>query len=331
MRVVSILLALFLTLPGFMARAADVPGSKDPPFLKRYQGSEIIVYRTKTFDQYHAVNKNDQGGANPLQKWDVIEGAITRIIYRVPEGHSPLELLRNYQAALKEAGFTENFDFSPCAATSTQFVQDFYYQGAGQTEDYPFYPDQVCYLREQGSQQGQDVTVSILFSTDSKPYQFRPKDGPGADIKVGEILVGVDVVVSKPVEIKMIKVTAADMADALASKGSVDLYGILFDTDKSDIKPESTDTLDQIASLLKIDRGLKLEVSGHTDNTGDKAHNQKLSEQRATAVVDTLEKKYGIDAARLVAKGYGDTMPVAPNDTDANKAKNRRVELKKIA
>lgn len=85
-----------------------------------------------------------------------------------------------------------------------------------------------------------------------------------------------------------------------------------------------------MASVLKIDRGLKLEISGHTDNTGDKAHNEKLSEARAQAVVKALVAKYGIDAKRLTAKGYGDSKPVAPNTTDDNKAKNRRVELKKV-
>ena len=127
----------------------------------------------------------------------------------------------------------------------------------------------------------------------------------------------------------MVEVKAADMADALATKGFVDLYGIYFDTDKSEVKPESKATLDEVATLLKVDRSLKLEVSGHTDNTGDKAHNQKLSEQRAQAVVQALVASYGIDAKRLTARGYGDAKPVAANTSDDGKAKNRRVELRK--
>ena len=81
---------------------------------------------------------------------------------------------------------------------------------------------------------------------------------------------------------------------------------------------------------MKIDRSLKLEVSGHTDNSGDKAHNMTLSQGRADAVKAMLVSKYGIDAKRLTAKGYGDTKPVAPNTTDDGKAKNRRVELRKM-
>ena len=75
---------------------------------------------------------------------------------------------------------------------------------------------------------------------------------------------------------------------------------------------------------------MKLEISGHTDNTGSKAHNLKLSQGRADAVKTMLVSKYGIDAKRLTAKGYGDTKPVVPNTSDANKAKNRRVELRKV-
>ena len=97
-----------------------------------------------------------------------------------------------------------------------------------------------------------------------------------------------------------------------------------------DIRPESAATLEQVMQLLKNDPDLKLEVAGHTDNTGDKAHNQMLSEGRANAVVVALVTKYGIDAGRLEAKGYGQDKPVASNDTEAGKAKNRRVELRKL-
>jgi outer membrane protein OmpA-like peptidoglycan-associated protein len=125
-------------------------------------------------------------------------------------------------------------------------------------------------------------------------------------------------------------VLAADMAGALQAKGQIDLYGIYFDTDQTFVKPESKTTLTEVANLLKADPTLKLEVSGHTDNAGAKDHNQALSLARAQAVLAALAGQYGIDASRLTAKGYGDTMPVAPNDNPADKAKNRRVVLKKM-
>src|SRR5262249_38408387 len=161
------------------------------------------------------------------------------------------------------AGFSESLEVSPCGDVGSQVVQNFYFQGQTADNNYPFYPNEVCFLREQGTQDGKAVTVSVLFATDVKPYTWVPADGPAADLKVGQILVAVDVVTARAVENRMVTVSATDMADALATKGAVELYGILFDVDKTVIKPESTQTLDQIATLLKIDRSLKLEVSGH--------------------------------------------------------------------
>jgi outer membrane protein OmpA-like peptidoglycan-associated protein len=123
---------------------------------------------------------------------------------------------------------------------------------------------------------------------------------------------------------------AAALAAAIKKTGKVDVYGILFDIDKTTIKPESVSTLDEVSKLLKADPALKLEVAGHTDNTGTAQHNVSLSNGRADAVVQALVKTYGIDPKRLEPKGYGDTKPVAPNDTEPHRAKNRRVELRRL-
>jgi len=135
---------------------------------------------------------------------------------------------------------------------------------------------------------------------------------------------------SNPAGLIFSLVVSPSLAQTLATTGKVDVYGILFDIDKANIKPTSKPTLDQVAKLLKDDPTLKLEVAGHTDSTGSAAHNLALSQRRAAAVVQALIKTYGIDAARLKAKGYGDTKPVAGNDTEEGRAKNRRVELKKL-
>lgn len=125
-------------------------------------------------------------------------------------------------------------------------------------------------------------------------------------------------------------VQAADMANAIKAQGLVDLYGIYFDTDQTFVRPESATTLTEVASLMKADKSLKLEVSGHTDNSGTQTHNMTLSQGRAEAVVAALVGQYQIDAGRLIAKGYGDSKPVAANDNPADMAKNRRVELRKV-
>ncbi len=117
--------------------------------------------------------------------------------------------------------------------------------------------------------------------------------------------------------------------DELRNTGHTAVYGIYFDTGKSDIKPESEQAIGEIAKLLKKDYGLKLYVVGHTDNVGGLESNMKLSEARAQAVVQALTRKEGIPGSRLKSFGNGPYAPVASNDAEEGKAKNRRVELVK--
>lgn len=120
---------------------------------------------------------------------------------------------------------------------------------------------------------------------------------------------------------------AKALAGALGATGRAAIYGIYFDTDKSEIKPNSEAALVEIAKLLRNDPKLKLYVVGHTDNAGPFEHNVKLSDARAAAVVAALTGKQGIAAARLTPFGAGPTAPVASNATEEGRAKNRRVEL----
>jgi OOP family OmpA-OmpF porin len=117
--------------------------------------------------------------------------------------------------------------------------------------------------------------------------------------------------------------------DELSAKGRWATQGILFDTGKSDIKPESTPTLKQIAATLKEHPELKIEIQGHTDNVGKADANLNLSQARADAVKATLTKEYGVGEGQLTAKGYGDTKPAVENKTAEGRANNRRVELVK--
>lgn len=122
---------------------------------------------------------------------------------------------------------------------------------------------------------------------------------------------------------------AEAMGNDIGATGHVSIYGIFFDTGKSDIKPESDAAIAEIVKLLHADGALKLYVVGHTDNVGSLDANMKLSKDRADAVVRTLTGKHGIDAARLKAFGVASLSPVTSNDSDEGKAKNRRVELVK--
>ncbi|AQR73557.1 OmpA family protein [Sphingomonas sp. LM7] len=135
------------------------------------------------------------------------------------------------------------------------------------------------------------------------------------------------IVEKKALEMKAKLLDAEQMKAALDAQGHVALY-INFDTDATAIKPDSQPILAEIIKLLKAHPQLRLEVQGHTDNSGAAAHNQQLSTGRASAVLGALLAQ-GIAIDRLTAKGYGQTKPVADNATDDGKAKNRRVELVK--
>ncbi len=117
------------------------------------------------------------------------------------------------------------------------------------------------------------------------------------------------------------------MAEGIGSTGHVAVYGIYFDFNKSDVKPESEPALQEINKLLSGNPNLKMFIVGHTDNVGGVDFNMKLSQARADAVVKALTAKYKINPQRLKAYGVGQLAPVAPNKTDDGRAKNRRVEL----
>jgi outer membrane protein OmpA-like peptidoglycan-associated protein len=103
--------------------------------------------------------------------------------------------------------------------------------------------------------------------------------------------------------------------------------GITFAYDSANVQPQFQRTLDQVAGTLAQYRDTYIDVYGHTDSTGSDAYNQDLSERRATSVADYLAAR-GVQTARIGTRGYGETQPIAPNDTDAGRAANRRVEIK---
>ncbi len=115
--------------------------------------------------------------------------------------------------------------------------------------------------------------------------------------------------------------------DPIKTGAEMNLYNIYFETDSFRILPSSTPELDKLFTLLKNNPSLEVEIQGHTDNSGTSGHNLVLSENRARSVADYLILK-GIQAQRLKFKGFGETLPVASNDTEDGKMLNRRTTVK---
>jgi OmpA-OmpF porin, OOP family len=171
---------------------------------------------------------------------------------------------------------------------------------------------------------------TVLSKGKSKEVLKLSKDGKEVWVEVATEFTGKYglIIVEKKAMAQDIVANADVFSEDLKTTGHSAVYGIYFDTGKFDLKPESEHAISEIVKLLKNDASLKLYVVGHTDNVGGLESNMKLSQDRADAVVQALVRG-GTAAFRLKAYGDGPYAPVASNDTEEGKAKNRRVELVK--
>ena len=172
---------------------------------------------------------------------------------------------------------------------------------------------------------------SVVATDQSKETLKLSKDGKELWIEVWADHTGqyILTIVEKAAMAQDIVANADAFADGLKMTGHIAVEGIYFETGKSELKPESAAAIAEVAKLLKGDAGLKLYVVGHTDNVGALEGNMKLSLSRAQSVVQALTKTHSIEAGRISGYGAGPYAPVASNDAEAGRTKNRRVELVK--
>lgn len=310
-----ILLALLITPAGF---AEDVEGSKDHPMVSRYEGSSIVDYDFREFDSYEIllgkVKRDPENPSDTIEESsENLEGKVTKISYYLPEDRSTLEVFRNYEDALKAAGFEILFTCAnnDCGGRDFNHKVVEYKSGFGDN-----YSDQR-YLAAKITRDEGDVYVSL--------YTVKNTSGGGPD--KNHIYTEVDVIELAPMQEAMVTVDANAMAEEIFETGSISIYGILFDFDKADIKSESAATIKEIATLLNNNPDLKLFIVGHTDNKGSLDYNTNLSQKRAEAVVAILVSEHSIESSRITPKGLAFLAPVASNSTEEGRAKNRRVEL----
>ncbi|MBI3684194.1 MAG: DUF4892 domain-containing protein [Acidobacteria bacterium] len=306
-------LAFVLSLwigPAALAQQQDVEASKDHALISRYPGSVIVDYLTKEFDEYLFPLGKLVDHRKP-EKSQQLEGKVTLIQYHAPKGRSVLEIYRNFESALKKAGF--EFLFT-CANEGC---------GAGQGK---FNPSQGDPAAAYWAQENQRHVSARLKRPEGEAYvMLHVQQMAGWEMAQ----IHLELIEMKPMEGGLVTVDAATLAGDLARTGHAAIYGIYFDTGKADVKPESDAALKEIAKLLQQDAALKLHVVGHTDSTGDVAMNMDLSRRRAAAVVQVLTTRHGIAAARLRPDGVGPLSPAGTNDAEQGRALNRRVELVK--
>lgn len=314
--------ALLLSHLSAHAASKDITGSKDHPLISRYPDTHTIQYRTSDFDALSlpvAQSVNVEGDFRHTAK--LLEGKLTTIEYQSDKTSPFLQVVRNYESALTQSGFKTLFSCDGREQCGPTFVLNLMKNEQWRMENLTFDPissdsagsNNYSYWGGVLHKDNADIYVRVLFGQNTQH--------PAPT----EIML--DVLETKPMVSGLVSVNTKFLSDALASEGKVVLQGILFDTDKADIKAESAIALKAIADYLSQNKLTKVFVVGHTDTTGDYHHNVELSGQRAQAVVAALTATYKIEKSRLLAVGVGPVAPIGSNKTDEGKAKNRRVEM----
>ena len=255
----------------------DHESCRDHPLITRMNNFYIQWCKASDFD---AVDFRNEKGEKIT-----VEGKVTEISYAIKSGFTPpsaLQVLRNYETAVKNAG-------------GLKLYQEGNYE--------------IWLKLEKGGQRYWIYVDSWSGGGKGASYLLR--------------------IVEEKLMTQEVTVNAESLMNDLQTAGHASVYGIYFDFDKADLNPESEPALREIARLLRENKDLKLYVVGHTDNVGSLDYNMKLSMARAEAVVRELTTKYGISPDRLQAFGLARLAPVASNETEEGRAKNRRVELVK--
>jgi len=289
----ALFIACFAALLAGPAAAEDWGGCKDHPLLSRMPNYFIYGCDHSQFEMRRfPVGPMNKEGKAQLQE---VEGEFWSIQYVINEGAtkaSGLQIQRNFQNAAKKAGGT---------------VEGTYPQWCTLELDESFKEGNPC----------TNYGTTLKLNKGGKDYWVFVNAVPDEGYKLYILAVGA----------MQQDVSVNELVEKLNKEGFLTLY-INFDTGKATIKSDSDKTLDDAAAALKAAPNLKIEVGGHTDNVGTPQANEKLSGERAQAVMAALVKR-GVAANRLTAKGYGQTAPIADNRTEDGRAKNRRVELVK--
>lgn len=312
--------ACLLAAAAVAQEAVDCDGCQDIPLVQRYPGAALVGAEAKAFDE--ATLPAGAYVETPEFTYEFpetrrFEGKIDKLFYHGPQGRSGLEVYRNYADALTAAGFETLFacgSDEECGKNFTLGMTTLNPLAAGNITAAQGVPDaeRPRYALMRLARPEGDVYLALYV----------------ADlVQRGSAGVAITVVETRPMETGLVTIDANALGKAMQEAGRIALYGVHFDTDSAVIRPESKEQLDQVAALLTAQPELRLYVTGHTDSTGGFEHNMTLSAARAAAVVEALVGSYGIDAARLAPAGLGPTAPVASNDSEDGKAKNRRVEI----
>lgn len=321
-RTALLCVSIFFCVPATLL-AADIDGVTEHGLISRYPGQAIRWQQIENHMAYR-VPVGPVTGYRRIDDWVDTEGRVTRTFYQYQGTERTFsEMYQNYLSALKEQGFAilaEGFSADRKGnAVGSRAWMEVVFQENPTTK-----PGAVGTMYAgTASSGGAGSLVAFKERAADSVYVVINIEQHSAN-SVGAL---VDIVEVQPAELGLVTVDAEAMGSDIDEYGRVVLHGLYFEFDQAKLTPESAPALAAIAEYLAAQPEKSFYVVGHTDSKGTFSYNNKLSADRAAAVVAALKASHSVAADRLEAHGVGPLVPVFSNASDAGREKNRRVEL----
>ncbi|MBZ0204569.1 MAG: OmpA family protein [Ignavibacteria bacterium] len=300
----------------------DLPGSKDYPVISRFPGSLIEYYEEQKYSIY-TIAEGPVTGYKTITDQEKVEGEFTRIYYSLKGTITLTEIYRNYITAFNEKGFTYLAEGVDDKRNVSGKVGGKMFLDAAYMNN-PFPSSSGIKLLHNSATSGGSFYIAASQKRDNSVLYIIIS---GNHYSNDEKVLLMDVIETTKMDDGQVVIDAREMLKGIKAEGKIALYGIHFDVNRYEVKPDSKPALDEIAKLLQENTGMNIYIVGHTDMDGTFEHNMQLSQNRAESIVNELVSKYSVDPSRVTAKGVGPLAPVSSNSNDAGKTLNRRVEL----
>lgn len=306
-----------------MVFAQDAANAEDHELLTRYPGAKISYYFQKDYNEIKFAVKAAKPEGEP-QEWLEVTGHQTSIVYEIPIGKSTVEVMKNYKDAFqaKNAEILFECKGGDCDGTTAWYSAKFFEKVYG--KDNRQSNGETSHYYDFGSYHVAQRYLVGKISTADKVYFIEIGMTPTYD--GNPVKVCVEVFEQEAMQSGLISINADVIKESLAKEGKLILDGILFDTGKTALKPSSFEVIELVGKYLLQNPSVQLYIVGHTDDVGNYGSNTLLSEGRAIRVAQALQN-FGDFKNRLSPIGVGPVSPVATNETEQGRMKNRRVEI----